>query len=55
VKIMSWVVPTPASMGWTHRINSASRLAGFFRAARELQERHLARVQDLPRPNDLIS
>ena len=23
-------------------------LAGFFRAARELQERHLARVQDLP-------
>jgi DNA-binding MarR family transcriptional regulator len=30
-------------------------LAGFFRAARELQERHLARVQDLPRPVDLSS
>src|SRR5436190_4587754 len=25
-------------------------LVGFLRAARELQERHLARVQDLPRP-----
>lgn len=30
-------------------------LAGFFRAARELQERHLARAQDLPRPDDFIS
>jgi hypothetical protein len=30
-------------------------LAGFFRAARELQERHLARVHDLPHPADLIS
>jgi hypothetical protein len=30
-------------------------LADFFRAARELQERHLARVQDLPRPVDLSS
>jgi hypothetical protein len=30
-------------------------LAGFFRAVRELQARHLARVQDLPRPGDLIS
>ncbi len=30
-------------------------LAGFFRAACELQERHLARVQDLPHPADFIS